>query len=104
MLLQKKDIIKKRLIKITIYQKRKLINRMGVMLLCTRKELTFSIFLIHKLSQVWEKPPTIVYDILNTTNIMDDYVLKCYDVLHSQGTKALVEDITEYVKEKGVTI
>ena len=31
---------------------------------------------------------------------MDDYIIKCYDVLHTQGKEYLVEDITDYVREK----
>jgi hypothetical protein len=45
-----------------------------------------------------------VYKILNATGILDDYVIGCYDVLHTQGKEYLVEDITEYVKEKGVSV
>lgn len=43
-----------------------------------------------------------VYDILNQTRILDDYIFTCYDTLHTLGTEYLVEDITEFVKEKGL--
>ena len=33
-----------------------------------------------------------------------DYIIKCYDVLHTQGKEYLVEDITDFVKEKGVNV
>lgn len=72
--------------------------------MCTRKELQFSIFLIHNLAEYWEKSPAEVYHILNNTHILDDYILVCYDTLHTLGTKYLMEDITEFVKEEGVTI
>lgn len=49
-------------------------------------------------------PPTKVYEILNSTGILDDYIIACYDVLHTQGKEYLVEDITEYVREKGVMV
>ena len=32
------------------------------------------------------------------------YIIKCYDVLHTQGKEYLVEDITDYVREKGVNV
>ena len=42
--------------------------------------------------------------ILNSTGIFDDYVIKCYDVLHTQGKEYLVEDITDFAREKGVNV
>ena len=45
-----------------------------------------------------------VYKILNTTGILDNYIIRCYDVLHTQGKEYLVEDITEFVREKGVLV
>ncbi len=45
-----------------------------------------------------------VYEILNTTGILDNYIIKCYDVLHTLGKEYLVEDITEFVREKGIDV
>lgn len=76
----------------------------GVEELCDEKTLNFTIFLIHSLAENWEKLPSEVYRILNTTRIMDEYIIPCYDTLHSLGAEYLVEDITEYVKEKEVDL
>ena len=48
--------------------------------------------------------PYISNKILNETHILDDYIFVCYDTLHTLGTEYLVEDITEYAKEKGAAI
>lgn len=72
--------------------------------MCSRKELSFSIFVIHHLAQAWGKSPAYVYKILNDTHIMDDYVIECYDTLHTQGEQALIYDITDFVREKGVRV
>ena len=48
--------------------------------------------------------PASVYKILNTTGILDNYIIRCYDVLHTQGKEYLVEDITEFVRKKGVLV
>ncbi len=45
-----------------------------------------------------------VYEILDSTGILDDYIIKCYDVLHTLGKEYLVEDITEFVREKGIDV
>ncbi|MGI6499451.1 MAG: DUF3791 domain-containing protein [Anaerostipes sp.] len=72
--------------------------------MCTRKEMSFSVFILHHLAKSWDTTPEKVYKILNDTHIIDDYIIACYDTLHTQGEKCLVEDITEMVKEKGVVL
>lgn len=72
--------------------------------MCTKKELKFSMFLIYNLAENWKKTPLEVYDILNQTRILDDYIFTCYDTLHTLGAEYLVEDITEFVKEKGIAV
>lgn len=72
--------------------------------MCKERELSFSIYMLYSLADKWEKSPAAVYKILNATGILDDYIIACYDTLHTQGKEYLIEDITEYVKEKGVSI
>lgn len=72
--------------------------------MCEEKELSFSIFILYSLAEKWNKSPATVYRILNTTGILDDYIIAGYDVLHTLGKEYLVEDITEYVREKGVLL
>ena len=72
--------------------------------MCREEELRFSIFVIYSLADKWKKTPADVYKILNSTGLLDNYVISCYDVLHTQGKEYLVEDLTEYVKEKGISI
>lgn len=69
-----------------------------------KKELAFVIFILHALGQHWNMTTPEVYEILNTTGILDDYIIKCYDVLHTLGKEYLVEDITEFVREKGIDV
>lgn len=69
-----------------------------------KKELTFVVFILHALGQHWNMTTPEVYDILNLTGILDDYIIKCYDVLHTLGKEYLVEDITEFVREKGIDV
>lgn len=72
--------------------------------MCEKKELTFSIFILYALAEKRQMSPASVYKILNTTGILDNYIIRCYDVLHTQGKEYLVEDITEFVREKGVLV
>lgn len=66
------------------------------------KILNFIIFLIHKLAAAWKVSPGRVYWMLNSSGILDNYVIKCYDVLHTLGAEALVDDLSELAREKGV--
>ena len=72
--------------------------------MCEKKELSFSIFMLYSLADKWNMSPVEVYRILNDTGILDNYIIKCYDVLHTQGKEYLVEDITDFVREKGVNV
>ena len=72
--------------------------------MCKEKELSFSIFILYSLAEAWKKTPSAVYKILNSTGILDNYVIEGYDTLHTLGKEYLVEDITEFVREKGVVV
>ena len=74
------------------------------MIMCKKKELRFSIFMLYSLADEWKMSPAKVYKILNSTGILDNYIIKCYDVLHTQGKEYLVEDITAFAREKGVNV
>lgn len=66
-----------------------------------KKQLTFIVYLIHQLSEAWNQVPAKVYEILNSVNIIDDYIIPCYDMLHTLGREYLIEDISELVIERG---
>lgn len=70
----------------------------------TKEELSFSIFILYSLADKWKMSPAKVYKLLNETDILDNYIIKCYDVLHTLGKEYLVEDITEFAREKGAEV
>lgn len=72
--------------------------------MCRENELRFSVFVLYSLAEAWKKTPAEVYDILNRTRILDDYIIKCYDTLHTLGREYLIDDITSYVNERGVVV
>lgn len=43
-----------------------------------------------------------VYSRLKQSGILTGYIVPSYDVLHTFGKDYLMEDLTEYMKEKGV--
>lgn len=66
--------------------------------------VSFVIFLIHCLATAWKKQPPEVYGLLKSSGALDRYVLKHFEVLHSMGERYLVDDLTNYLKIRGVTI
>lgn len=69
-----------------------------------KKSLEFTIFMLYQLADTWHIPPYKVYAILKESGALDQYLVPCYDVLHTLGSQYLVEDITDYVQEKGYQI
>ena len=47
-------------------------------------------------------PSHEVYQRLKSSGILTEYIIPSYDVLHTFSKEYLLEDFTEYMKEKGV--
>ena len=43
-----------------------------------------------------------VYERLKTSGILTEYIVPSYDVLHTFGKEYLMEDLTDFMREKGV--
>ena len=67
----------------------------------TENELEFSTFIFYSLSDCWNTPPVEVYKVLNSSGILDGYIIEAYDVLHTLGKEYLVEDIADLVNDRG---
>ena len=69
-----------------------------------RKKLDFAVFLVHALAEAWKVLPRDAYRTLAACGALDGYVWPCYDVLHTMGRQALVDDLTGYAREKGFAV
>ena len=67
-----------------------------------KNTLEFVTYCIGKLSLFIGMPQQEVYRRLKTSGILDDYIIPSYDVLHTFGSRYLMEDLTSYMREKGV--
>jgi len=68
-----------------------------------RKELEFAVFCIENIAEKLEKSGNEVYKMLTEkSDILDSYVIPCYDVLHTQGKSYIVNDILDYMNKRGV--
>ncbi len=66
------------------------------------RTLEFVTYCIGQLSLLLKLPQREVYKRLKKSGILYDYIVPSYDVLHTFGSHYLMEDLTEYMKEKGV--
>jgi hypothetical protein len=67
-------------------------------------ELDFAVFLIHRLAQQWHMSVPQTYMLVDSSGILDEYIIECYDTLHTLGSEYLVDDITEFARERGVAV
>ena len=64
-------------------------------------QLDFVTYCIGNLAIRLQLPQKVIYVRLKSTGILDDYIVKGYDVLHTFGKEYLMEDLISYMHEKG---
>ena len=65
------------------------------------EHLDFITFCVGNLADALHKSASEVYHALRSTGVLSDYIIPCYDVLHTFSKEYIVEDLTEILKEKG---
>ena len=67
------------------------------------RELEFAIFCIENIAAKLGLSAEKVYDALTEkSDILNDYIIPEYEILHTQGKEYIVDDIIEVMKERGV--
>ena len=67
------------------------------------RELQFAIFCIENIAAKLGVSAEKVYDALTEkSDILNDYIIPEYEILHTQGKEYIVDDIIEVMKERGV--
>ena len=67
----------------------------------TSEHLFFITFCVGNLSEALQKSASQVYDILRSSGVLNDYIIPCYDVLHTFSKEYIIEDLTEALRERG---
>lgn len=68
-------------------------------------ELRFVIFCIESLAEDMKVDPIIVHDALTKeSNIVDQYIIPCYETLHTQGKEYIIENLKEVMAERGIAL
>lgn len=67
------------------------------------QELEFAIFCIENVAKKLQKTADQIYvALVEKSNILHDYIVPEYEMLHTQGKEYIVNDIIEVMKERGV--
>lgn len=66
----------------------------------TEDVFSFLVYMIHACADRWHKRPSEVYQAIRKSGCMDDYLVPYYDILHTQSTDFVVQDIEEYLERR----
>lgn len=64
--------------------------------------LEFITFAIGSVAERLQKSPSEIYKIFKQSNVIAGYLIPAYDVLHTFGRQYLVDDLLDFMQEKGV--
>ena len=74
-------------------------------MMCESKELEFAIFCIENIASRLHVDAQKVYVALSEqTNILKDFIIPEYEVLHTQSKDYIVDDIIDVMHERGVKL
>ena len=74
-------------------------------MICGSRELEFAIFCIENIASRLHVDAQNVYVALSEqTNILNDYIIPEYEVLHTQSKDYIVDDIIDVMHERGVKL
>lgn len=68
------------------------------------EKMPFVVYLIHACADKWSKSPENVYQLLKSSNCIDGYLVPNYEILHTQGTGYLVDDLKGYLELRGIQV
>ena len=68
-----------------------------------RDSMEFVVYMIHVCANAWNISPAKVYKKLKASGCIQQYLVPHYDVLHSQSSQYVAEDIQQYPARRGVS-
>lgn len=69
------------------------------------RELEFAVFCIENVAQKLGKNAEEIYKIFkDQSNILNDYIVPEYEILHTQSKEYIVDDLIDVMKERGIQI
>lgn len=68
-------------------------------------ELRFVVFCIESLAEDMNVDSVAVHDALTKeSDIVEQYIIPCYETLHTQGKEYIIENLKEVMEERGISL
>lgn len=67
-------------------------------------QLEFVTYCVGSLADALHMSAAQVYKALRASGTLSDYIVPCYDVLHTFGKDYLVEELAEVLRERGAIV
>lgn len=64
----------------------------------------FVVYMIHACANHWKKKPSEVYKNMKSTDCIMGFLIPHYEILHTQSTKYIIEDIEKYLNVRGIAV
>lgn len=65
-------------------------------------QLDFITYCVGNLSDCLNISASRVYKMLRSSGVLNDYIVPCYDVLHTFGKEYIMDDLIAMLKKRGV--
>ena len=69
-----------------------------------RDSMAFVVYMIHRCANRWGLSPAEVYGKLRESGCIGEYLVPCYDVLHTQYSAYVLEDIEQFLRNRGIAV
>ena len=69
-----------------------------------RNSMAFVVYMIHCCASQWGLSPAAVYRKLKEAGCIETYLVPHYDVLHTQSSKYVLEDIELFLRKRGIVV
>ena len=69
-----------------------------------RESMAFVVYMIHRCAERWHQSPSRAYRKLDESGCIRSYLIPHYDVLHTQSSQYVLEDIEQYLRVRGIVV
>ena len=69
-----------------------------------QESFSFVVYIIHACAEKWGMLPSEVYRKLKSADCINRYLVPHYDILHTQGTGYIVDDVKTYLEVRGIKV
>ncbi len=69
-----------------------------------KETFSFIVYMIHEAADAWNLRPGDAYRLLRESGCIDDYLDSHYEVLHTMGSKHVVDEMKEFVEKRGYAV